>query len=624
MDRDRAIGIILLMVVVGAYFYFAPSAEPTQTNTTSADSTVVSTPGSAQPTATLSTAADSTLNTTPDSVQLAAYQSQYGVFAPAATGSRAMSTIETPLATYTLSNQGGQIVKTVLKEFKDYKGDPLVLFSEGGFKEKETVTADGRTINLSALYFDMPAGTITLGENDSLNVEARMDLGNGRYLSKTYTFLGSSYVIGLELKSQGIPGLDQGTISYDLANDMPKLESDIVMSRQNSTVQWYSNEDGFDYLTERSTSLEEERIDESLHWLVFKQRFFHIGFIGDDANLQNANVSSNVNEADTTVVKHVTANFQVPAGRISEGLHFRYYLGPNDYYLVSDVAEGYNNNVDLGWFLFAGINKILVIPIFKFLEQYIANYGIIILILVLIVKLLLSPLAYKSYVSMAKQKVLKPEIDRLKEKHDGDMQAIQSEQMELFRKAGVNPLSGCIPLLLQFPILLALFNFFPNSIELRQEGFLWAHDLSTYDSIMSLPFEIPFYGDHVSLFTLLMTASTLVTTRFNNQVSTVDGPMKYMGYMMPIIFMFVLNSFSAALTFYYFVSNIITIAQQYVIKTFIIDEKKVKAVIEENKKKNANKQKSGWRARLDEAMKASQEQAKQNQQGKQGKKKGKK
>lgn len=616
MDRDRAIGIILLMVVVGAYFYFAPSAAPTQPVAGGADSTVVI--KNEQAGAQLSTVQDTTTNT-PDSVLLAQNQSQYGVFAPAATGKRQVSTIETPLATYTISNQGGQIVKTVLKKFKDYKAEPLVLFSEGGFREKETVQADGRTINLSQLYFDMPEGTLNLGENDSLIFQAKMNLGNGRYLSKTYTFKGDSYVIGMDLQGQGISGLDQGNISYDLSNDMPKLESDIATSRQNSTVQWYSNDGGFDYLTERSTSLEEERIDESLHWLVFKQRFFHIGFIADDASLQSANVSSIVNEADTAVVKHVTASFQVPTARIGEGIHFRYFLGPNDYYLVSDVTDGYNNNVDLGWFLFAGINKILIIPIFKFLEQYIANYGIIILILVFIVKLLLSPLAYKSYVSMAKQKVLKPEIDRLKEKHGGDMQAVQSEQMELFRKAGVNPLSGCIPLLLQFPILLALFNFFPNSIELRQQGFLWAHDLSTYDSIINLGFSIPFYGDHVSLFTLLMTASTLLYTWQNNQISSVEGPMKYMGYMMPLIFMFVLNSFAAALTFYYFVSNLITFGQQYVIKNFIINEDKVKAVIEENKKKNANKQKSGWRARLDEAMKASQEQAKQN-----SKKKGKK
>ena len=290
-------------------------------------------------------------------------------------------------------------------------------------------------------------------------------------------------------------------------------------------------------------------------------------------------------------------------------------MGPNKYNTLRKVTDGFSENVYLGWFIFAGVNRFLIIPVFNFLEQYIANYGIIILILVLFIKLLLSPLSYRSYVSMAKQRVLKPEIDQLKEKHGSDMQKIQQEQMALFQKAGVSPLSGCIPLLLQMPILLAMYNFFPNAFELRQQAFLWADDLSTYDTIAMLPFSIPAYGNHVSLFTLLMTASTILFTWSNNQLSAVQGPMKTVSYLMPIMFLFILNNFAAALTYYYFVSNLVTFGHQALIKRFI-DEDKIKKILEENRLKNKNKKKSAFQNRLEEAMKAREDSQRQRQNGK--------
>jgi YidC/Oxa1 family membrane protein insertase len=231
-----------------------------------------------------------------------------------------------------------------------------------------------------------------------------------------------------------------------------------------------------------------------------------------------------------------------------------------------------------------------------------------------VIKLALFPLSRKSYLSMAKMKVLKPEIDALKEKTGGDAQKMQQEQMKLYREVGVNPISGCIPVVLQMPILFAMFFFFPNSIELRGESFLWATDLSTYDVLFYLPFTIPFYGSHVSGFTLLMTMSTILYTWSNNQVSTVQGPMKTIGYVMPVIFMFVLNSYSSGLSFYYFVSNIITFGQQTLIRKFV-DEDKIRATLEENKKKNANKGKSKFQQKLEDAMKASKEAQKNKQIG---------
>jgi len=231
------------------------------------------------------------------------------------------------------------------------------------------------------------------------------------------------------------------------------------------------------------------------------------------------------------------------------------------------------------------------------------------MILVLVIKLFLSPLSYKSYLSMAKTKVLKPEMDEFKKKYPDDAQKQQQEQMKLYQQVGVNPLSGCIPVVLQMPILFAMFYFFPSSIELRQQSFLWATDLSTYDSVLTLPFTIPLYGNHVSLFTLLMTASTILYTWSNNQVSSVQGPMKSISYMMPVVFMFVLNSFPAALSFYYFVSNIVTFGQQMLIRKFV-DEDKIRAILDENKLRNKDKTKSKFQLKLEQAMKSGEQQAK--------------
>lgn len=262
----------------------------------------------------------------------------------------------------------------------------------------------------------------------------------------------------------------------------------------------------------------------------------------------------------------------------------------------------------MGWGVFGLVNEWGVLPLFNFLEDFIPSYGLIILILVIIVKMILFPIAYRSYLSMAKMRELKPEIDAIKAENDGDQQKSQQATMKLYQQAGVNPLAGCIPMVLQMPVLLALFNFFPNCIELRHQKFLWAHDLSTYDNVIQ--WGTPIFGfDHISIFTLLMTVSTIGYTYLNNQTNAqAQGPMKMMSYLMPLVFFFVLNSYSAGLTFYYFVSNLITISQQ-LIATKFIDKEKIRLTIEENRKAAAagNKKQSKFQARLQEAMKAGQE-----------------
>jgi YidC/Oxa1 family membrane protein insertase len=375
-------------------------------------------------------------------------------------------------------------------------------------------------------------------------------------------------------------------------------------SRDYTTVNYFFANGSFDELSPRSSDKEEEAFTEPVDWFAFSQKFFTTGMVFNRP-VQNGYVSSMVNESDTTVIKNCEAIFQIPLEQLQPAAApFKLYFGPNRLQELGVVSDSFKENLYLGWPVISWINKYLIINLFHFLERFTSNYGIIIIILVFIIKLVLSPLTYKSHMSMAKTKALKPELDELKEKYGDDMQKMQSEQMKLYQQVGVNPLSGCLPMLLQMPFLFAMFQFIPHAIELRHEPFLWAEDLSHYDSIMTLPFTIPGYGDHVSLFTLLMTLSTLLYTWANSQATaTMQGPMKTMQYIMPLIFLFMLNSFPAGLTFYYFVSNLVSFAQIAIIRRFV-DDSKIRAILEENKEKNKGKKKSKFQQRLEDAMKA--------------------
>ena len=292
-------------------------------------------------------------------------------------------------------------------------------------------------------------------------------------------------------------------------------------------------------------------------------------------------------------------------------MNYQFYFGPNHYKTLQSYNAGFEELIPLGWGIFGWVNQYIIINLFDFLSKYFASYGIIILFLTLIIKVGLSPFTYKAFLSQAKMKVLKPEIEKINAKNKGkDQMKIQQETMNLYRKAGVNPMGGCLPMLFQFPILIAMFRFFPASIELRQESFLWADDLSSYDSIYDLGFSIPFYGDHISLFTLLMTLSTLLYTKMNSSMATGQmAQMKWMMYLMPIMFLGFFNNYAAGLSYYYFLANMFTFTQQYFMMR-LIDENVLLAQIEENKKKPA-KPKSKFQKKLEE-MKRKQEQRMRN------------
>jgi YidC/Oxa1 family membrane protein insertase len=355
-----------------------------------------------------------------------------------------------------------------------------------------------------------------------------------------------------------------------------------------------------------------EVLKNKLQWVGFKQQYFTVLIANKNEFATDAKLSWDQLKAEDKVKKMNAELFLEYGGEPNKEYAMSYYFGPNHYKSMQSSDIGIANHeieriIPMGWGIFGWVNRYIVVPVFSALDGVIGSMGIIILLLTIIIKTLLLPLVYKSYISTAKMRILKPEIDEIKEKHGSDLQKVQSENMSLYKKAGVSPMSGCVPMLLQMPILFAMFQFFPNAFELRQKTFLWSDDLSTYDSILDLSFNIPFYGDHVSLFTLLMTLSTLIYTHLNNQISGVTGQMKWIGYFMPVIFLGVLNDYASGLTWYYFVSNMITFGQQYVIRR-MVDDEKLHAQISESRKKPVVK--STFQKRMEDAMKASQQKSK--------------
>lgn len=603
MDRNQIIGLVLMLVFITVYFqFFAPEPEPKSVE--SINSTMLADTS-------VTIAASDTIQLMSDSAKARLNEMRFGLFSEATEGEEHISVFENDKMAISFSSKGGMVRKIVLKDFKDFRGNPLVLVDPEHMNQHLIFEHLSHKIDLSDMYFTTEGHSKTISKGDTSVLEYKLTLPGGQWIAYKYTIPGDGYQIGMTIRQQGFESIIGNDVRLTWDQHMNRLEEDFTDARKRTTVKFRYADGEVEQLSPNSSDREEENFEQPTTWVSFRQKFFTSAIISQHA-FPSGSASSYVNPDDTASVKNASVSLQLPyEDFINNTTDFEYYYGPNDYLILKDVAPDFSKNVELGWKVLSWINKYAVIPIFHFLEKYISNYGIIIIIMVLIIRLFLAPLTYKSHLGMAKMRVLKPELDEIKEKNEGDMQKAQQEQMALYQKVGINPLSGCIPMLLQMPILFAMFNFFPNSIELRQQSFLWAHDLSTYDSILNLPFNIPFYGNHVSLFTLLMTASTILYTWSNSQITTVQGPMKSMQYVMPIMFLFFLNNYSSGLTFYYFVSNIVSFSQIALFRKFI-DEDKIKRTLEENKKKNANKKKSSFQSRLEDAMKA-QEQKKKEQ-----------
>ncbi|MBC3789092.1 membrane protein insertase YidC [Spirosoma utsteinense] len=610
MDRNQIIGIVLILAMLVGYQLLvpkpAPEKEPAQTTQTTRPS---NTSGVTAPVGSASSAVASTSAGQP--LDSAAAKAKYGEFSSVAVGQSRDIVVENKDMKVTFSTQGGRVKEVILKKYKTYDQKPLVLIdAETSQTALELPTSRGK-VDLHKLYYQTTAQSGTVS-GQSQSIVFRAEIAPGQSVEQVYAIPADGYVMDYDLKLNGLTNLvGNDNIRFLWMDQMQQYENDFKNNRMAATINYLTADENFDKLKE-SESSEEATIEEPVQWFTIKHKYFLAGFVAKNAPLQKASFKALVNPDVADVVKTAIADVSLPMADVKAGKgNYKFYYGPNDFQLLGDVAPEFDQNVYLGYSVLKPINKYFFVPVFNFLEKFISNYGLLIIALVVFVKLVLTPLTYKSYISMAKMRVLQPELNEMKERVGDDMAKQQSEQMKLYQEVGVSPLNGCIPVLATMPILFSLFMLFPNLIELRQKPFLWASDLSTYDAFITFP-AIPFVGSHLSLFTVLMTASSIAFAYYNNQTTpTQPGPvnMKALSYVFPLMFMFVLNSYPAGLTFYYFVSNVVTIAQQQLIRRFV-DEDKLKAVLDENRRKNASgqgKKPGGFQAMLQKQLAAADE-----------------
>jgi YidC/Oxa1 family membrane protein insertase len=532
-----------------------------------------------------------------------------GPFGGAITGKEQFVTIENKDIRVKLTNHGGRIYSVELKNYKTFYDKPLVLFDGDQNQFGISVPTKGQTFNTNNLYFTTTSHDTTVAGKDSLTVTMRLNYSASQYIDYVYTFGGEGFKVGFTVKATGMDNVvaNSSAINIDWATGLHTQEKDIDQERKYTTVYYNTTDDDVDDLSpgkqEDSTAL----VGKKIEWVSFKAHFFSGVLLSNDG-FTKVNVAESTDTSVHNEVKQMHATMQL--ARNSAGVFpMTFYFSPNQFSMLKNEGHNLEKQIDLGWGPLKYINRFATLPVFDFLKQFNWSYGLIILALTVLLKLVLSPLTYKSYLSMAKMRVLKPEMDEIKAKVGEDNpQLLQQEYMKLYKKAGVNPLGGCLPLLLQMPIVIAFFRFFPGLFELRGQSFLWMHDLSTYDSVLSFA-PIHWLGgfNHISLMCLLMTISTLIYTYFNNQISGATGQMKYIGYITPIIFLATLNSYPAGLNYYYFLANMFTFGQQYIIR-LMVDDKKIHDQIQENKKKpEVKKAKSGFQARMDEMMRQQQQ-----------------
>ena len=485
---------------------------------------------------------------------------------------------------------GARISKVILKKYKDPKGKLLEIYNnKKGYITYEFQYIDTSTNIVSDLSIDNLIFKYKINNNEVIFF---LNLDEKHTIKRSFR-LNSNYMIDQNFELQGFEkNISNDNIYFIWNNKLKLLENDIKKSLEKATINYFSDSGNFNSLKIKQDKLVEEKFTNTLKWLSFKQRFFTSGIIYNQPIKTQANLSMVPlsQEQSLEYLKKGNIKLSINLNDMKNNkIESQLFFGPNKYKILKKVTKKFENNLFLGWPIVRWINKFFTTPIFDFLSKYINNVGLIIILFVIFIKILLLPLSFKSQISLSKMKVIKPELDEIKNKYKGDNRKIQMEQVALYREMGINPLGGCIPILMQMPMLIAMFNFFPNAIEIRGASFLWVKDLSTYDSILDLPFTIPIYGNHVSLFTLLMTISTIISTITNKQMSSNnDDSMKFATYLMPIMFMFILNSFPAALSLYYFTSNMLTILQQYIISKFV-NEKKLRDTLEKNKANYINK-----------------------------------
>lgn len=637
MDKNSIIGIILILgVLIGWSVWMTPSKEEVarqrqiqdSINRVNRERFINDSIRMAQ--------AEAIVTEQPENATDESYENryvQYGSFTNASMGDDKTFVIENEVLKIDLSSKGAFVKNVELKDYKTWDSLPLISFDETTSRFNLSFVADGKGINTYDLYFQpymngyLYEGSeiIDVAHKDSLVISMRAyvndeagNLSQDKYLEFRYTVYKDQYMVDFDVVTNNLKGIIPANTRFmniDWYVDLLKLEKAVDKYNGTTIYYMYANDD-VESLSESETPNDEEDLRSSLRWVSFKQRFFSYSLIADES-FDDAFVEmhTKAKPANSRYLKSMSVNLDVPFDGLNEDntIGMAYFFGPNSLKIMEQYELNLEKQIPLGGKFVAWINRYIVINVFNWLGQYGWSYGIVILVLTLIIKICLMPFAFKSYLSSAKMRVLKPEIDALNEKYPKQEDAMKKQQaiMDLYKKAGASPTSGCLPMLLQLPILWAIFRFFPASIELRQQPFLWADDLSTYDSILDLPFNIPFYGDHVSLFTLLMTVSTLLYTYINNkQMQQAQGNqampgMKLMMYLMPIMFLGIFNSYSSGLSYYYLLVNLFSFLQMYIFK-ISINEDKLRRQIEQAKKKPVKK--SNFQKRLEEMQKQQQQQ----------------
>ena len=654
MDKKTIIGLVLIFAVMTAWMYMIQPSEEEKAEIKRKQDSVLALQQKANEKAEKATTKTLTKSEelqqkiavakSEDSTAVEAQKElddYFGVFSKAAMNPQRQLFVENDLLRVELNTLGGKIEQVYLSEYKTYHQDSVRFFTKGGNNYGLNLSLGSRLLQTKDLNFEVFVNNkaytndapIKVSGQDSVVVSMRIYTNqidsvakDVSYLEYRYTIKGNDYRVGFDVVSHNLNNVitDKSNLEFVWDSKLRMKEKDGSVENKSSSI-YYLLKDEVEYLKENGVDDKKEENGIPIKWISYKQQFFSTALIateGDGFISSTMQTQTEKGEKDN-YLRTMSSNISIPYDH--EKNHYEYdmefFFGPNKYAIISDYDLQMEEIIPLGWgfFLLQWINRFVIIPVFDFLQSFGWSMGLIILILTILVKIVLFPLAYKQFASTAKMKVIAPEVQKINEKYPKQEQAMQKQQavMNLYKRAGIKPMAGCLPMLIQFPILVAMFRFFPASIELRQQSFLWADDLSTYDSIINLPFNIPFYGNHVSLFCLLMTIAQLIYTHISMkqqaQQQTMPG-MKFMMYFMPIMMLFIFNSFSAALNYYYFISLCFTFLQMFIIRK-TIDEKKVLQRLEANAKKPLKKSK--WQQRIEALEKqnqALQEERKKQQQ----------
>ena len=512
--------------------------------------------------------------------------------------------------------KGGLLKRVWLKNFKNYLDEPLnLIYENNNFFNIRFSTLDGRTLNSKDFFFV----TELSSKNDKQTLSLKSKISDQEFIEFIYSIDPKTYLIEFDLKSNGMASFIDSKENpiIEIKNRVFRNSKSIDYENRYTELTYGYEEDKVDYL---SVTGEDKEAENQVRWVSFRQHFFSTIIIPKEKISEVSFSSINLADKDDLnqrYTKDFSISFPIKYSSGNFDSQFEYYFGPSDHQILKSYDRDLESSVSLGWGIFGWINKFIFLPLFGFLSSFLP-YGISIIVMTIIARLAMSPVTYKSYVSQVKMKILRPEIEQINKKFKDDAIKRQQETMNLYSQAGANPMSGCVPALIQLPVFYGLFVFFPIAFELRQKSFLWADDLSSYDVIVELPFYFPLYGDHISLFPILASGAIFIYTKMTMGQQTMPQQpgmpnMKIIMYLMPLMMLFFFNNYSSGLSLYYFVSNLLTIFLMLVIKNYIIDNDKIHAQIEENKKKP--KKASGFTARLQKAMEDAEKQKKSRKRG---------